>query len=167
MYDNIQQQNLADWILNKVSHISNPPERRMATLFVQAFENAPWYPQVFQQVVDEVGRFSVDAEKAVVEVQGEPGDIIPQILTRYLELTSQRLTIKQAQELLERSRLFKADGQPYTLVALKKAVAREQLPARLEQAPTPYNTVSLGDLLTWYRDENKHQVGRKRIIPAS
>lgn len=164
MFKDIHQQNLADWILNRISKLPRPAQRKIATGALQAFERAHWIPDAFQQAVDQVTPGFRISEDYVVEVDGNASEVIPRLLWRYLRLSgqAQRLTVVKAQEYLEAHELFKRDGKPYSRIGLNKAIERGQLPAlKKEEEPTPYYVIELGDLFDWAIDERRHQRGPK------
>lgn len=74
-------------------------------------------------------------------------------------MEEKRLTLKQAHQHLIQQGILQKNGRPYTLIALKKAAERGQLRTRREEAPTPYRTVSIEDLMQWVKDEDLHQRG--------
>ena len=164
MFNQIYQQNLADMIKANALHISTPQPRRVAIEAIQAFENAGWQPQALERAVNDIcrpGEFVFDGRE--VQIEHYASRIIPRVLYRYLTLigAGERLTLKQAQEWLCERGLGKKNGQPYSLIAIKKAVERQQLPARRENAPTPYNTVTKEDLLAWAFDVDTRKPGPK------
>jgi len=164
MFNQIHQQNLADMIKANADRISTPAPRRIAIEAIQAFESAGWNPQALEQAVDDIcepDEFIFDGDQ--VKIEHAASRIIPRVLYHYLTLigAGERLTLKQAQEWLCERGLGKKNGQPYSLIAIKKAVEREHLPARLENAPTPYNTVTKEDLLGWAFEADTRKPGPK------
>ena len=89
MFENVAQQNLADWIKAHLLRTPTPADRYVALDTLKGFERARWVPRFFDQAVNEIApeRVSVDGRK--LDYKGTTGaarrDLV-QIMKRYLEL---------------------------------------------------------------------------------
>lgn len=164
MFDQIHQQNLADMIKGNALRISTPQRRKLALEAIQAFERAPWYPQVFERAVQEVcqpGEFIFDGSS--VSIEREAARIVPRLLYHYLALINneQPLKLKDAQKWLADHHIGRKDGEPYTRIAIQKAIERGELAAHFVEGIIRYRVVERDDLIAWALDADQRRPGPK------
>jgi len=89
MFDNINQQNIADMFKAYLQRTPKPDDRRQAIETLQQFEASPWYPQVFDKAANEIalGKMKVETKGIVYDgTDGEARKAMNAIVNRYLEL---------------------------------------------------------------------------------
>lgn len=151
MFNDIDQQTLADLLKAHLLRISNPAERRFAIGILQMFERAPWYPQVFEQAVKEDHRLTFNGSE--FEVAGNPASIIPPILVRYDELVNAGLPRNQmgttdAMEYVARK--LTGAGHPMSGLGVKKYINRNEIPNQMIGGSRVFSVAALDDFIASY-----------------
>lgn len=107
MFDNVHQQNLADWIKAFLLRIPTPEARQTAMDTLKEFERSRWVPRYFDQASDEsaakiviVDNHKLDYPGTMAETQRD----LVAIMKRYLELLAANTLAPQPSEWKEGSR---------------------------------------------------------------
>lgn len=107
MFDNVQQQNLADWIKAFLLRIPTPQARQTAMDTLKGFESARWVPRYFDQAVQEIAPDLVIVDNRKLDYPGtmpEARRDLVQIMKRYLELLTANTLEPQPSEWIEEAR---------------------------------------------------------------
>ncbi len=122
MFDHLGQQNIADYFKGYLMKLPTPETRGAAVNVLQRFENAPWYPRLFNQVLAEVaptGRFRFEERKLVFDgTDAEARKSILAIMGEYLRIIETDIprprlySTREAMDYL--STEIQARGKPFT-----------------------------------------------------
>ncbi len=107
MFDEINQQNLADMIKAHLLRTPTPQERQTALNTLRGFEQARWVPRFFDQAAQEIAPNRLRLADRKLNHNGRAGEArrdLVQIMQRYLELLAANTPQPKTSERMEGAR---------------------------------------------------------------